>query len=125
MAKVTGFKCDICNKAENGTEAPSDWLRLKLPNVSNGLDTHKDICSDKCLLKFAKERNGVAPRPAGKPGASRVNTDLVAYLDSVGVRPAQRGPLFRTHSVQRHEMSGLVEDCPICQFLSAPVAADA
>lgn len=111
MSKFTGYKCDVCNNAENSSDRPRDWFGVKLPNVGNGdaLDTFKDICSDKCLLKFAKERNGsVTVRKSRNP-------ELAEYLKSLGYKPSQVGPLAAGHA--RHG-NIYVDDCVVCKFYS-------
>ncbi len=116
MAKFTGFMCDSCGKAENGNDRPSEWLVLSLPdaNGNNERRESRDLCSDKCLLKFARERAGEAGKYAGK---AKVD-GLSEFLDSRGVRPAAKGAISAQHARRRHEMNGAVEDCLVCEFLT-------
>lgn len=112
MGKFVGWKCDVCNNAEDGNDAPVDWLRLRLP--TNGADNTRDLCSDKCLLKFAKERVGgtVQTKRQGKiPG-------LREYFISLGLKPQMIGPKMAAHVRSQHEVKGMVTDCPVCEFLT-------
>lgn len=96
MAKFTGFMCDVCSTAENGHERPIHWLGVRMPTSSN-TDTAeiKDVCSDKCLLKFARERNGGSASTI--PRASQSKTPgLSEFLDTRGVKPSAKGR-FRQH----------------------------
>lgn len=115
MAKFTGFMCDGCGRAENGNDAPQHWLRLRLPTSNNEVGDTRDLCSDKCLLKFARERNGgssyVRPTKAKIAGLSE-------FLDTRGIKPSARGALSAAHARRRHEMSGPVDDCLVCEFLT-------
>lgn len=120
MARFTGFMCDVCKSAENGTEAPKDWMNLRLPvmgdQIRNGQIEHRDICSDKCLLKFARERAGIGSgtgykRPSKVPGLSE-------FLDEKGIKPSAKGAISASHARRRHEMNGGVEDCLVCEFLT-------
>jgi hypothetical protein len=115
MAKFTGFMCDSCGKAENGNDRPDEWLGVMLPVNGNGIRESRDLCSDKCLLKFARDRNGgstyVRPTKAKIEGLSE-------FLDSRGVRPAAKGAHSAAHARQRHEMDGGREDCLVCEFLT-------
>lgn len=114
MGKFVGWKCDVCNNAEDGNDAPIDWLRLRLP--SNGADNTRDLCSDKCLLKFAKERAGVAPtRPSGKGGSDPA---LLEWLKSQGVKGSALGGVTGSHVRRRHEIAGVVDDCLVCKWLT-------
>ncbi len=94
MAKFTGFMCDSCGKAENGNDRPNEWLILSLPdaNGNNERRESRDLCSDKCLLKFARERSGTVTRAGTRntkvPGLSE-------FLDERGVRPAAKGAFVR------------------------------
>ena len=112
MGKFVGWKCDVCGNAEDGNDAPVDWLRLKLP--SNGTDNARDLCSDKCLLKFARERAGVVSPKSGSRKESMPG--LREYFESIGLRPAVIGPKMRAHTSSQHETRGTVSDCPICEF---------
>ncbi len=115
MAKFTGFMCDVCKTAENGNDRPEHWLGLRLPTSNGGAQAEtRDFCSDKCLLKFAKERVGGATKIAGKgkvPGLSE-------FLSERGVRPSAKGAISASHARRRHEMTGGVEDCLVCEFLA-------
>ena len=114
MAKFTGFMCDGCGKAENGNDRPEEWLGVMLPVNGQGGRESRDLCSDKCLVKFARERAGIAPRPSGK-SRSKI-PGLREYFESIGLKPAVIGPKMRAHTASQHEMKGAVEDCPICVF---------
>lgn len=115
MAKFTGFMCDSCGKAENGNDRPEEWLGVMLPTQTNQQNPEvKDLCSDKCLLKFARERAGTGytrPTKSKVPGLSE-------FLDARGIKPSQKGALSATHTRRRHEMNGGVEDCLVCEFLT-------
>ena len=117
MAKFTGFMCDVCKTAENGHERPLHWLGVRMPTQnSNDTAEVKDICSDKCLLKFARERNGggggtVTARKGKMPGLSE-------FLDSRGIKPSAKGAVSALHARARHEMNGAVEDCLVCEFMT-------
>lgn len=115
MAKFTGFMCDVCKTAENGNDRPVHWLRLYLPVAGNGSDTERDLCSNKCLLRFAKERNGGSTTTRA---AKEKVAGLSEFLDERGIRPAAKGAISAKHARQRHEMSGGVEDCLVCEFLT-------
>lgn len=113
MARFTGFMCDVCSVAENGQTRPEHWLAVKLPGL--GEDSNRDICSDRCLLKFAKERHG------GSKGKNPVREKVVGlseFLDTRGVKPSAKGAVSARHTRQRHELSGGVEDCLVCEFLT-------
>ena len=114
MAKFTGFMCDSCQKAENGNDRPEHWIGVTLPMVGNGTDNRRDLCSDKCLLKFARERSGGGQ--ASTPKAKIAG--LSEFLDTRGIRPAAKGAISAGHARQRHEMTGGVEDCLVCEFLT-------
>lgn len=115
MGKFVGWKCDVCNNAEDGNDAPADWLRLRLP--TNGADNTRDLCSDKCLLKFAKERVGGAVQTQGR----RTIPGLREYFISLGLKPQMIGPKMAAHVRSQHEVKGMVTDCPICDFQTRKV----
>jgi hypothetical protein len=115
MAEFTGFMCDVCKQAENGNDRPVHWLRLYLPVAGNGSDTERDLCSDKCLLKFAKERNGGGGVTYKRGGET---SGLSEFLDSRGIKPSGKGAISASHARRRHEMNGGVEDCLVCEFLT-------
>lgn len=116
MAKFTGFMCDVCKTAENGNDRPEHWLGLKLPSNGSPISETRDLCSDKCLLKFARERAGdgrVAPtKNKGQ------NPELVDFLKAQGVRGPSLGGVIGSHVRRRHEMVGAVGDCLVCEFLT-------
>lgn len=114
MGKFVGWKCDVCNNAEDGNDAPVDWHRLRLP--SNGADNARDLCSDKCLLKFAKERAGIVTS-----GKSKSNSDprLVDWLKGQGIKGPALGGVIGTHVRRRHELVGVVGDCLVCQWITS------
>ena len=115
MGKFVGWKCDVCSNAENGNDAPEDWLRLRLPG--NGTDNTRDFCSDKCLLKFAKERTGTVAKP--KRPKSEVNSPaLLEFLTARGVTGSGHGGVIGSHVRRRHEVAGMVDDCLVCEFLT-------
>jgi hypothetical protein len=116
MAKFTGFMCDVCQTAETGKDRHVYWLRLYLPVAGNGSDNERDLCSDKCLLKFARERAGVGTRQATKP-KDKV-PGLSEFLDTRGIKPSAKGAISAAHARRRHEMNGGVEDCLVCEFLT-------
>ena len=125
MAKVTGFKCDICDAVENGHDRPTNWMALKLPSYDHTeLDTFKDICSDKCLLRFAKDRNGVAPRTGTRPNKDEANP-LNSFLTKHGVKSTSRPGIIGGHTKGRHEATGGRENCLVCQFLNGETVASA
>lgn len=119
MAKVTGYKCDVCNTVESTNERPFHWLSLKLPVATEGGNPEvKDICSDKCLLKFAKARNGVEPK---KPGKTRTKVSpLSEYMRSKGIASKSIPGFVGTHVRLRHNLTGGREDCLVCQFETEP-----
>lgn len=120
MAKFTGFMCDGCGKAENGNDRPEEWLGVMLPVNGNGSRESRDLCSDKCLVKFARERAG--DMRTYKPKSSRKSIPgLREYFDSIGLRPAMIGPKMAVHARSQHEMKGAVSDCPICEFQTRKV----
>lgn len=116
MAKFTGFMCDVCKGAENGNDRPEHWLGLRLP-LTNGTGETRDLCSDKCLLKFARERSGIGVGQGKNPARGKV-PGLSEFLDTKGVKPAAKGAISAGHARQRHEMSGAREDCFVCEFLA-------
>lgn len=110
MGKFVGFKCDMCGSAEDGNERPSWWIVVRLP--SSGDDAVKDICSDKCLLKFAKERTGTVPKEnkrAAIPG-------LREFMIERGFKPQVIGPKLRAHTLSQHASKGAADDCLVCEF---------
>ena len=117
MAKFTGFMCDVCKSAENGNDRPEHWLGLRLPVSNGGAQAEtRDLCSDKCLLKFARERVGAGagytrPTKSKTPGLSE-------FLDEKGIKPSAKGAISAGHARRRHEMLGGVEDCLVCEFLT-------
>lgn len=113
MGKFVGWKCDMCNNAEDGNDAPVDWFRLKLP--STGSDNARDLCSDKCLLKFARERAGLVA-----PKRSRNNSDpkLMDWMRSQGLGAHAVGGTIGNHVRRRHELVGVVDDCLVCQWIT-------
>lgn len=116
MAKFTGFMCDVCSTAENGHERPLHWLGVRMPTQnSNDTAEIKDVCSDKCLLKFAKDRNGGST--CVRPTRVKI-AGLSEFLDSRGVKPSAKGAVSALHARQRHEMDGGREDCLVCEFLT-------
>lgn len=119
MAKFTGFMCDSCGKAENGNDRPEEWLGVMLPVNGQGMRESRDLCSDKCLWKFSRERAGtvVQTRKAKIAGLSE-------FLDTRGVRPAQKGAHSAAHARRRHEMTGAVDDCLVCEFLTMKGESD-
>lgn len=114
MGKFVGWKCDVCSNAENGNDAPEDWLRLRLP--SNGADNTRDFCSDKCLLKFARDRVGGGTGSGDKQKAPQ---KLLDFLTANGVGSRQRGSVFGNHIRRRHEIAGAVDDCLVCQWMTS------
>lgn len=115
MGKFVGWKCDVCNTAENGNDAPEDWLRLRLP--SNGSDNNtRDLCSDKCLVKFAKDRAGIVSRSGGSKGKS--DPVLVEWLRERGIKGSALGGTLGMHVRRRHEVAGAVDDCLVCQWMT-------
>lgn len=104
----------MCNNAEDGNDSPVDWLRLRLPG--NGGDNARDLCSDKCLLKFARERAGVV----SKSGANKNKSDprLIEWLKSQGIKPSGMGGVIGSHVRRRHEIAGVVDDCLVCQWIT-------
>ena len=118
MAKFTGFMCDVCKSAENGNDRPVNWIALRLPvNGEARGDEGRDLCSDKCLLKFAKERNGGAGATSKYVRGGKV-PGLSEFLDGRGVKPSGKGALSAIHARQRHEVDGGRDDCLVCEFLT-------
>jgi hypothetical protein len=115
MAKFTGFMCDGCGKAENGNDRPEHWLGVMLPVNGNGVRESRDLCGDKCLLKFSRERAGVTT--STRKSSAKI-AGLSEFLDSRGIRPAAKGALSARHARSRHEVAGAVEDCLVCEFLT-------
>lgn len=116
MAKFTGFMCDVCKTAENGNDRPEHWLGLRLPVSNGGAQSEtRDLCSDKCLLKFAKERNGGQARGASRDGKV---PGLSEFLTERGIKPSAKGAISASHARRRHEVAGAVEDCLVCEFLT-------
>lgn len=115
MGKFVGWKCDVCNNAEDGNDAPVDWLRLRLP--SNGTDNARDLCSDKCLLKFAKERNGMVATPGTRNNKS--DPKLIDWLKDQGIKGSALGGIIGSHVRRRHELVGVVDDCLVCQWITS------
>ncbi len=127
MGKFVGWKCDVCNNAEDGNDAPVDWLRLRLPS-SNGnseRDTTRDFCSDKCLLKFSRERVGGSATSGGYRANHPKVPGLSDFLAGKGVKPAGKGVLSALHVKQRHEMNGGRDDCLVCEFLTGKESVSA
>lgn len=115
MARFTGFMCDICNKASTGEVKPEDWIVVKLPGT--GPDANKNVCSDKCLLKLARGRNGSATPVATKTTTFAPDKlALYEWLEASGVNGKAKGAAIGTHVRSRHEMGGYVDDCFVCQF---------
>lgn len=58
MAKATGFYCDNCKtfRTTNDTQAPLGWLRLTVRTTAVDPNGGFDLCSDECVVKFARER---------------------------------------------------------------------
>lgn len=102
MAKVTGYKCDLCNNLVTGEGFPEDWILVTLPGGNGG--SSREICSAKCLLNLAKGR------------MEGDKSELRAFFVANGGTPAQIGAKTRAHVNQRHEMNGPIEDCLICRF---------
>lgn len=75
MAKATGYICDNCEKFDttNDSQAPVGWLRLTVRTTQHDPSGGFDICSNKCLVQFARERQkaeqGVDP-PSSNGNAS-------------------------------------------------------
>lgn len=124
MAKFTGFMCDVCKTAENGHEPPKDWMNLRLPvmddQIRNGQIEHRDICSDKCLLKFARERVGVGPGYVRPPKAKIAG--LSEFLNEHGIKPSAKGAISARHARLRHEMGVPDNGCLVCEFLTTKEA---
>jgi hypothetical protein len=85
---------------------------------SNGADNSRDLCSDKCLLKFAKERNGIAPKPKTQRASTSKIFGLSEFLDSKGIKPSAKGAVSARHARLRHEMGVPDEECLVCEFLT-------
>ena len=105
MAKVTGYKCDLCNNLVTGEGFPDDWILVTLPGSNGGCV--KEICSNKCLLTLAKGR---------MEGTKDEKSALREFAISKGLKAQAIGAISRRHVNQRHEMDGPIEDCLICQF---------
>ena len=114
MGKFVGWKCDVCGNAEDGNDAPVTWLRLRLP--SNGSDNTRDFCSDPCLLRFARGRNGDGRLNSGKK--EKASQELLDFLTANGVKASHKGTMFGNHVRRRHEVAGMVDDCLVCEFLT-------
>lgn len=116
MAKFTGFMCDVCSTAENGHERPLHWLGVRMPTSdANETAEVKDICSDKCLVRFARVRAETVTKERRDSGKI---SGLSEFLDSRGIKPAQKGAHSAAHARGRHEMNGGREDCLVCEFLT-------
>jgi hypothetical protein len=117
MAKFTGYMCDVCKQAENGNDRPIHWLGVRMPTSSNTENPEvKDLCSDKCLLKFARERAGVGTGYA-RPTKSKI-AGLSEFLDEHGIKPSAKGAISARHARLRHEMGVPDEECLVCEFLT-------
>lgn len=123
MAKFTGFMCDMCQTAENGNDRPEHWLGVMLPVNGNGMRESRDLCSDKCLLKFARERVGT---PEKKPGVHKGKSDprLMEWLGEQGVKGQAMAGTIGNHVRRRHELVGVVDDCLVCQWMTTEKEAE-
>lgn len=105
MAKVSGYKCDLCSNLVTSEVWPSDWISVRLPDGNGG--ELRELCSNKCLLALAKGR---------MEGTKDEKNALREFAVSKGLKPQAIGAITRRHVGQRHEVNGPIEDCLICQF---------
>lgn len=63
MARFTGFRCDLCSTAEEGSgreknDTPIGWITVQVKTSEPGVgpDAARLLCSNSCLFRFASER---------------------------------------------------------------------
>lgn len=115
MAKVTGVKCDVCEKFEatvgNG-HLPVGWI-VVMPYSSHDRDEHRfELCSNKCMKKLADERvKAEAPEKSAK--GNKVSPSIKAALAAMGIEGKAMGSYVGTHN--RYHQDEPNPDCPVCQ----------
>lgn len=90
MAQITGYVCDVC---ETFSLKRDGWLKVT-PYVqgdnpgSGGID----VCSNRCLIRLGKERDGQEPKPPRQPRPGRYSEELrleiLAYADDTSIPTA-------------------------------------
>lgn len=123
MAKVEGFKCDICDvyaegvkTKDTGTLKPAGWFVLTLPKTEhdNHNDHTRDVCSSKCLITFGRERIAVERELKGTgTTGSRLPKEVTDEYDRLGLSAGERIAIGRQHANHTDEPD---PDCIRCQF---------
>lgn len=101
MATVSGKVCDQCEKFGTDLEG---WLRLIPENGKDIGPTREsgfDLCSDKCLLKLAKARNGQSEGQRGKRPSEQFKREVVRYSNNASMSATAQHFGISYHSVER------------------------
>lgn len=108
MARFTGFRCDLCSTAEEGSgreknDTPIGWITVVVKSDQDLHDGQRLLCSNVCLFKFASERK-------------KADRDLL-LADRQAAKEQKGQTASRMNHARFHEAEGVTDpECPWCHM---------